>query len=178
MSMRALRLVAGGILVLGLAAPVAAEEASAEIHEVSSDGIGEAIGTARLADGDHGLQLAVEVHGLTPGEHGFHLHEHGSCEPAANAEGQMVAALGAGGHYDPDATGHHAGPEGGGHLGDLPALEADGEGRAAVELVAPRLTVADARGRALVIHAGGDTYSDDPEPLGGGGARVACGVVE
>jgi superoxide dismutase, Cu-Zn family len=178
MGMRALMAVAGGLLALALPGPGAAEEASAEIHEVSSEGIGAPVGTAQLSDSDHGLRLAVEVSGLTPGEHGFHLHEHGSCEPAANAEGQMVAALAAGGHYDPDGTGRHAGPEGEGHLGDLPALEADADGRAAVELIAPRLTVADARGRALVIHAGGDNYSDEPAPLGGGGARVACGVVQ
>ena len=178
MSMRVLTAAASGILALATASPGWAEEASAEIHEVTSDGIGETIGTVRFADGDHGLQLAVEVSGLTPGGHGFHLHENGSCEPAANAEGQMVAALAAGGHYDPDHTGRHAGPEGEGHLGDLPALEADDDGRVAVELIAPRLTVADARGRSLVIHAGGDNYSDEPEPLGGGGPRVACGVVE
>lgn len=28
-----------------------------------------------------------------------------------------------------------------------------------------------------MVHEGGDNYSDDPKPLGGGGARVACGVV-
>jgi Cu-Zn family superoxide dismutase len=47
-----------------------------------------------------------------------------------------------------------------------------------VTLTAPRLKVADAEGRALMIHAGGDNYSDQPKPLGGGGARIACGVVE
>lgn len=46
------------------------------------------------------------------------------------------------------------------------------------ELTAPRLTVVDARGKALMIHAGGDNYSDEPQPLGGGGGRVACGVVQ
>jgi len=164
--------------LLGLATPALAEEASAEMHSVSSEGIGESLGTVQLSDGDGGLTLAVDVQGLTPGEHGFHLHQNGSCEPAANAEGQTTAALSAGGHYDPDETGTHAGPEGDGHKGDLPAIEVGSDGMAMVEVTAPRLTVAEARGKALMIHAGGDNYSDEPAALGGGGARVACGIVQ
>jgi Cu-Zn family superoxide dismutase len=38
--------------------------------------------------------------------------------------------------------------------------------------------VSGIRGKALMIHAGGDNYSDRPAPLGGGGARIACGVIE
>ena len=75
-------------------------------------------------------------------------------------------------------TGRHAGPEGNGHKGDLPVLEVAADGSARVTLTAPRLTVADAQGRALMVHAGGDNYSDEPKPLGGGGARIACGVVD
>jgi Cu-Zn family superoxide dismutase len=167
----------GATAAMGLAVPAAAEEAAAEMHAVSADGIADQIGTIELADGDGGLVLEVDLSGLPPGAHGFHLHSEGSCEPAANAEGQTTAALAAGGHYDPDNTGRHAGPEGDGHKGDLPVLEVAADGTAQVTLTAPRLTVADARGRALMIHAGGDNYSDDPAPLGGGGARIACGVV-
>ena len=35
----------------------------------------------------------------------------------------------------------------------------------------------DVSGRALMIHEGGDNYADEPKPLGGGGARIACGVI-
>jgi Cu-Zn family superoxide dismutase len=164
--------------VMGLAVPAAAEEATAEIYAVSAEGIGDEIGTIQLADSADGLVIETDLGDLPPGPHGFHLHTHGSCEPAHNDQGQMTAALGAGGHYDPDNTGRHAGPEGDGHKGDLPVLEVAGDGTAKVTLKAPRLTVADARGRALMIHAGGDNYSDEPKPLGGGGARIACGVVE
>ena len=164
--------------LLSLASPGLAEEASADMYAVSTEGIGESIGTVQLSDGADGLTLAVDVQGLTPGDHGFHLHQNGSCEPAANAEGQMTPAGDAGGHYDPESTGKHAGPEGEGHKGDLPVLEVGNDGMAMAELTAPRLTVADARGKALMIHAGGDNYSDQPQPLGGGGGRVACGVVQ
>jgi Cu-Zn family superoxide dismutase len=90
----------------------------------------------------------------------------------------MAAAMAAKGHYDPDDTKKHAGPEGEGHKGDLPVLEVAADGTAQTTLTAPRLKVADAQGRALMVHAGGDNYSDEPKPLGGGGARIACGVVE
>jgi Cu-Zn family superoxide dismutase len=148
------------------------------MHAVSPDGVGEAIGTVQLSESDGGLTLAIDVRGLAPGGHGMHLHENGSCEPAANDEGEVAAAQAAGGHYDPESTGTHAGPEGQGHKGDLPLLEVGSDGTAVTELTAPRLTLADARGKALIIHAGGDNYSDQPEPLGGGGDRVACGVVQ
>ena len=171
-------LVITGAAVMALAVPAAAEEATAEIYAVSAEGIGEEIGTIRLTDSADGLVIQTDLGDLPPGPHGFHLHTHGSCEPAQNDQGQMTAALGAAGHYDPDNTGRHAGPEGDGHKGDLPVLEVAADGTAEVTLKAPRLTVADARGRALMIHAGGDNYSDEPKPLGGGGARIACGLVE
>ena len=90
----------------------------------------------------------------------------------------MAAAEAAGGHFDPEATGVHAGPEGDGHEGDLPVLPVGDDGMGMAELTAPGLTVADARGKALMIHAGGDNYSDQPLPDGGGGDRIVCGVVQ
>lgn len=89
----------------------------------------------------------------------------------------MVAGLAAGGHYDPQSTGAHHGPKGEGHKGDLPALTVSATGSANQKLIAPRLSVADLQGRSIMIHEGGDNYSDKPKPLGGGGGRVACGVV-
>ncbi len=86
-------------------------------------------------------------------------------------------ANGAGAHLDPAHTGIHAGPYGNGHLGDLPVLIVDADGKATLPLLSPRLKVADVSGHALMIHAGGDNYHDTPKPLGGGGARIACGVI-
>ncbi|MBK8892516.1 MAG: superoxide dismutase family protein [Propionivibrio sp.] len=68
-------------------------------------------------------------------------------------------------------------PWGDGHLGDLPALYVDANGAANGSVLAPRLKMADIKGRALMVHAGGDNHSDHPAALGGGGARVACGVI-
>jgi Cu-Zn family superoxide dismutase len=164
--------------VLALAVPAAAEEATAEIYAVSAEGVGDEIGTIQLADGAEGLVIQTDLSDLPPGAHGLHLHSEGSCEPAQNDQGQMAAAMAAKGHYDPDSTKKHAGPEGAGHKGDLPVLEVAADGTAQLTLTAPRLKVADAQGRALMVHAGGDNYSDEPKPLGGGGARIACGVVQ
>jgi superoxide dismutase, Cu-Zn family len=173
-----LLVITGAAAGIGLAVPAVAAEATATMRAVSAEGIGEEIGAIQLADGAGGLTIETDLSDLPPGAHGFHLHTEGSCEPAHDEQGQMTAAQAAAGHYDPDNTGRHAGPEGDGHKGDLPVLEVAADGTAQVTLTAPRLAVADASGRALMIHAGGDNYSDEPEPLGGGGDRIACGVIE
>ena len=57
-------------------------------------------------------------------------------------------------------------------------LVVDRRGDATEAVTAPHLAVAEIRGRSIMIHAGGDNYSDTPAPLGGGGARIACGVIQ
>lgn len=146
------------------------------MSQVSADGIGHQIGSITIKEVAGGLKFIPDLRDLVPGEHGFHVHEYPSCE-AGDKNGVMVAALKAGGHYDPDSTGLHAGPEGNGHLGDLPVLMVDEKGFARTAVISKRLTMADMHGRSLMIHAGGDNYSDHP-PMGGGGSRVACGVVK
>jgi superoxide dismutase, Cu-Zn family len=162
------------------AAPTSASAAATIVPMtlVTASGAGASIGDITLRNGAAGVALAMHLHGLPPGDHGFHLHGTGSCAAAANASGQMTAAGGAGGHFDPANTGHHEGPNGAGHLGDLPVLHVGADGSASQVLIAPHLhSIDEMRGRALVIHAGGDNYSDTPAPLGGGGARIACGVI-
>lgn len=89
-----------------------------------------------------------------------------------------IEGLAAGGHWDPKKTGAHKGPwDDSGHLGDLPALAVDADGHIQ-PVVAPRIKKINAlKGRSLMIHAGGDNYSDHPVALGGGGARKYCGVI-
>ena len=148
------------------------------IHKITDNGIGARIGTIRIRDSEAGLVLRPDLNDLPPGPHGFHVHQNPSCAPGER-QGKMAAGLEAGGHYDPIKTGLHRGPHNkAGHLGDLPLLIASPSGRSAQVLIAPRLTVAGVRGRSLMIHANGDTFSDTPKPLGGGGARIACGVIQ
>jgi len=155
-----------------------ADKVSVDIYETNIESKSKKIGTVKAKDSDKGLVLEVNIKGIPEGEHGFHVHEHGSCAPAIGPDGKTVAALAAGGHYDPDNTEKHLGPYGEGHKGDLPFLTADKKGNIKQTVTAPRLTVADIKNRSIMIHAGGDNYSDEPLPLGGGGARIACGVVK
>jgi Cu-Zn family superoxide dismutase len=139
-------------------------------------GPGAEVGTIRLEDAAGGVSLILDLHGLPPGEHGLHLHQNPSCQPST-ADGKTTPAGAAGGHLDPAGTGMHMGPEGKGHLGDLPRVLVAADGTARARLTAPRISsVALMKGHALMLHAGGDNYTDQP-PLGGGGARLACGVV-
>lgn len=167
------------VTALATAAAIAFSAAAAEtvvsVYRTAESGRGEPVGTIRFVDGAKGLEIHPSLKGLPPGPHGFHVHENPSCEAKAGADGKLVPGLGAGGHYDPDKTGKHEGPMGKGHVGDLPLLVA-ADGSAGGILVAPRLKVADVRGRALIIHAGGDNYADQPAALGGGGGRIACGL--
>ncbi len=162
-------------LITAVALPAQAGDIMVDMYAVSAAGVGKKIGTIRAVDSAKGLLLVPHLAGLEPGDHGFHLHQNPSCSATA-PDGKKGAALGAGGHFDPQKTGHHEGPEGKGHLGDLPYLIVGDNGLAANAVIAPRLKVEDLWGHALVIHAGGDNYTDNP-PLGGGGARIACGVI-
>lgn len=148
-----------------------------EMHALTAQGVGERIGTIKISETPYGTLFTPNLTGLEPGLHGFHLHETGNCD-AAEKDGKMVPGLAAGGHYDPSGTKAHKGPYGEGHPGDLPALYVDDQGRSTLPVLAPRIKTADVKGRALIIHAGGDNYSDRPAALGGGGSRVACGVAD
>lgn len=168
------------ILALVFAAITVTAARSAELavpmRFTSETGIGEAVGVVTFKDTEYGLLLTPDLSGLNSGIHGFHIHENPACGPK-DKDGKIVAGLAAGGHYDPEETGRHEGPYGNGHLGDLPPLYVDVEGDATTPILAPRLTVEDVRGRSLMIHLHGDNFSDDPKPLGGGGPRLACGVI-
>ena len=168
-----------GILFM-TAAAARAEKApkpvKVEVNLIDATGIGKPAGTITIKQTADGLELDTALKGLAPGEHGFHLHEKGSCAPA-DKEGKPTAGQSAGGHFDPDATKAHKGPGGGGHKGDLPKLEVDAKGEANAKLKVAGLKLDDVKGKSLMIHEGGDNYSDTPKPLGGGGARVACGVI-
>lgn len=142
---------------------------------VDEKGIGASVGQVTISESPYGLVFSPALTGVAVGLHGFHVHANPSCMPKEK-DGKMVAALGAGGHYDPQDTKRHGTPWGDGHLGDLPPLFVDAGGNANQPVLAPRLKMADMKGRALMVHVGGDNHSDHPAALGGGGARMVCGV--
>lgn len=168
-------------LSLALALPAAAHSFTVQMMHVTPEGIGQLAGTVVIEDSAAGARLTPDLRGLPPGPHGFHLHQNGDCGPTV-VDGKATPAGAAGGHWDPAGHGHHLGPQLGhavdkGHQGDLPRLEVSADGSVRGAVVAPRLKASDFKGRSLMIHAGGDNYSDTPAPLGGGGARIVCGVV-
>ncbi len=171
-----LSLLTATLLAAGIGTAVAAT-ATAAIKSINATGVAGSLGTVTFADSAGGLVITPKLSGLPPGEHGFHIHDKGDCGPGLN-EGRPAAGFAAGGHYDPAQTKKHLGPlSTAGHRGDLPVLVVDNAGNASEAVTAPHLTVEQIRGRSIMIHAGGDNYSDTPKPLGGGGARIACGVV-
>ena len=151
-------------------------EMTVTVSMTGAPGVGPAVGSVRIVETRYGLAFYPALKGLPPGLHGFHVHENPSCA-SVERDGVPVPALAAGGHLDPQATKRHGEPWGDGHLGDLPALYVAGDGNANNPVLAPRLKLADVLNRSLMVHAGGDNHADHPAPLGGGGARVACGVI-
>jgi len=123
------------------------------------------------------VEVTVKVTGLTPGLHGMHLHAVGTCEPDFAA---------AGGHFDPGPAGNvDVDTNHPFHMGDLPnvSVDANGVGTAKarttrVSLTAGPLSVFDADGTSIIIHAEQDKgITGEPKSGVGGGARIACGVL-
>lgn len=168
-------------LLLSAAAATAnatsAEPLRVVLQHVQADGSAAPAGRIDVHETAYGLVFTPRLKGLLPGLHGFHVHTHPSCAPGGK-EGRRVPAQAAGDHLDPARSGKHGAPWGNGHLGDLPPLHIAADGSATQPVLAPRLkTLAQLHGRSLMVHAGGDNHADHPQPLGGGGERVACGVI-
>ena len=158
--------------------PLSVAAGTIQIQLVNQDGVGDVIGNVRVTVAKQGgLVFAPNIHRLSPGLHGFHIHQNPSCL-AKIKNGHLVAGLAAGGHYDPHHVKAHGTPWGVGHLGDLPALYVDANGYAIQAVHAPELTLGDLKDRSIMIHANGDKHSYTTKKLGGGGARVACGVIQ
>jgi len=155
----------------------AAESVTVTMNSIDAKGVGASIGTVQFSDTPKGLSIQPSLSGLTPGHHGFHVHQNPDCGPAMK-DGKMGAGLAAGGHYDPKGTKKHTGPNKGGHLGDLPVLDVGKDGKASQSMTVANLKVADIKGRSLMVHEHGDNFSDKPKALGGGGGRVACGLIK
>jgi len=143
------------------------KEAMAVVNPTESSKVKGTVGFAR--DGK-GVRITAVIEGLSPGLHGFHIHEFGNCtSPDANS---------AGGHFNPTDM-PHAGPKAEKrHVGDLGNLEADKDGVARLEVTDERLNLDGPQsiiGRSVIIHARQDDLKT--QPAGESGARVACGVI-
>lgn len=189
------RLIAGGLIVAMITAngsllaqsPVTAQAAMIDLQ-------GKSVGQVTLTQMVHGVRLRLELDGLPPGWHGFHIHETASCEPPFAS---------AGGHFNPQDEKHGYDSEGL-HAGDLPNVFVAESGNANVEFVVHRIALVDDRptdvglfnraigavqdvaglrahnvlsgnGSSLIVHAGSDDYRTNPD--GDSGDRIACGVI-
>lgn len=155
-----------------------AKDITVDMYEALDSGNGASKGTITISQTPYGLLFTPNLTGLPANQHGFHIHENPDCSPGKQQD-KIVPALAAGGHYDPLKSGKHLGPYTKGHLGDLPALVVNSDGTATYALLAPRLKSLDKiKGRSLMIHIGADNYADMPDKLGGGGARMICGIIK
>ncbi|NBB83510.1 MAG: superoxide dismutase family protein, partial [Alphaproteobacteria bacterium] len=137
---------------------------------------GEMLGMATLTELPMGgVLIQVRLEGVPPGEHAFHIHENGVCEPPDFES--------AGGHFNPYDVGHGFYDGDGVHAGDLPNVFVEEDGVLRADMVAPNVTTAGAGlnsvltgdGTALVMHSDPDDYMTDP--AGASGPRIACGVI-
>jgi superoxide dismutase, Cu-Zn family len=149
---------------------VALADITIPMYFTTEQGVGKKAGTVLIHQTQYGLLLIPNLHSITPGLHGFHIHEHPSCDQNGMA---------AGGHLDPAKMNKHLGPyDIKGHLGDLPALYIMPDGTATLPVLAPRLSLKEIKNHTFMLHSGGDNYADVPDQLGGGGARMVCGVIK
>ncbi|SHN36757.1 superoxide dismutase, Cu-Zn family [Duganella sacchari] len=152
-------------------AQAAATTAEAELKPTQGNNVS---GTVRFAQQDGKLTIDADVKGLTPGVHGFHLHEKGDCSAPDGTS--------AGGHFNPGSQQHGDPAHAMHHGGDFGNLTADASGNAKLHLVVPTSQISldagaagNVVGRGLIVHADADDFMT--QPTGNSGKRLACGVV-
>jgi Cu-Zn family superoxide dismutase len=162
--------------VVALVLPLAASGADAPhaARALLKDAKGEQVGMATFVEAQGGVNLAVKVQGLPPGQHGIHVHAAGTCD--------APEFKGAGPHFNPGQKKHGLKSAEGHHAGDLPNLVVgpDGKGELKATLAGATLgagagSLFGPQGTSLVVHAGPDDETTDP--AGNSGARIACGAV-
>lgn len=157
---------AAALLAVGLAMPAAAvETAKAPLK----DKTGKDVGTVELTQTQAGVLLKLAVKGLPAGEHAFHIHAVGKCEPPFESAGE---------HFNPTGKQHGRDNPRGPHAGDMPNIEVPSSRRATIDIVLKNVSLnsmLDGDGASLVVHENADDYKSDP--AGNSGRRIACGVI-
>lgn len=143
--------------------------ATALLAPASGSSVQGTVNFIQTTDGQ--IRVEANLTGLTPGAHGFHIHEKGDCS--------APDATSAGAHFNPTGK-PHAGPhDHDRHVGDFGNLEADDSGKATYSQTFADLKVEGETsiiGKAVIVHAKADDLTS--QPSGDAGDRVACGVIE
>ena len=143
------------------------KEAVAVLHPTEGS---DARGIVTFMETEGGIRIIADVEGLSPGLHGFHIHEYGDCSAPDGTS--------AGGHFNPEDMPHGAPTDMERHAGDLGNLEADGSGKSHYERIDDHISLNGPHsivGLAVIVHAGEDDFTS--QPTGNAGPRVACGII-
>src|SRR6267142_1721085 len=161
------------LALLGLALPAAADAQSARAQ--LKDAQANVVGTATLSEVPAGVRVTLRVSGLRPGEHGFHIHAVGKCEP--------LDFMSAGPHFNPYGKHHGLANPAGPHAGDFRNLKVGADGTGSLDMIDSLVTLKEGPsslfgpgGTSLIIHA--DPDDEKTDPAGNSGARIACGVIQ
>ena len=165
------KLVLLSLLVLVAAACASTYTGPAAVATLAPSSGQTAAGTVRLTQlADGGVEVQVDLTGVPPGVHGFHIHEKGDCGNDGGAAGM---------HFNPDTTAHGAPDTPPHHAGDFGNVTANDAGEVHTRFTTRSVTVGaganSAVGRAVILHASPDDLTT--QPTGNAGARIACGVV-
>ena len=144
-----------------------AKKAITVLHPTAGSNV---TGTVTFTASGDNVKVVADITGLTPGKHGFHIHEFGDCSDPKAAS--------AGGHFNPAHKQHGAPDASERHAGDLGNIEADASGKAHLELTdsVMKLSGSDSIiGHAVIVHEKADDLKT--QPTGDAGGRLACGVI-
>lgn len=150
------------------AIPAHSQSAVADLQATQGNA---ATGTVKFTQKGSKVAVDAKVSGLTPGNHGFHIHEKGDC---SSGDG-----MSAGGHFNPTGKPHGNPSSADHHAGDMPVLVADASDNVSLSSELAVMTIgsgaADIVGKAVIVHKDADDFTT--QPTGNSGARVACGVI-
>ncbi|HEX7861532.1 MAG TPA: superoxide dismutase family protein [Verrucomicrobiae bacterium] len=132
---------------------------------------GKVRGQVTFTEETEGIRVTANIEGLTPGKHGFHIHQNGDCTPPDFTS--------AGGHFNPLNTKHGSPTDAEKHIGDFGNLEANEQGVARFERVFGWLTFKGTNSilnKAVIVHEKADDLTT--QPTGNAGGRLACGIIQ